>query len=115
MIISKTVIGCVWLLFAIGCDVFSTFFSAKGNGLEDKLSQGIAFCLYIGSFVCCAIALKYIQTGILYVLWGGIGAVATIALAKWYLGQNIDVGAWVGVSFIVVGLIVISQFSDIEI
>lgn len=115
MILSKTVIGCTWLIFAIGCDVLSTFFSAKGNGLEDKVSQGIALFLYIGSFVCCAIALKYMQTGILYVLWAGLGAVATIVLAKVYLGQDIDVGAWIGVSFIVIGLIVIAQFSNIEI
>lgn len=115
MILSKTVIGCSWLVFAIACDVLSTFLSAKGNGLEDKVSQAMAFGLYVGSFVCCAVALKYMQAGILYVLWAGLGAVATIVLSKVYLGQVIDVGAWVGVTFIVVGLMVIAQFSNIEI
>ncbi len=56
----------------------STFlFSYKGNGLVNKTAQGIALVLYIISFACAAIALKYMQAGILYVLWSGVGILAT--------------------------------------
>ncbi|MDR7015731.1 hypothetical protein [Acinetobacter sp. 3657] len=54
----------MWLLFAIAADVLSTFYSAKGNGLVNKLDQGIALILYLISFACAAIALKYMQAGI---------------------------------------------------
>jgi multidrug transporter EmrE-like cation transporter len=115
MELSKSSIGVIWLLGAIATDVLSTFFSAKANGLEDKLSQGIAGLLYFGSFVCCAIALKYMQAGILYVLWAGIGVVATALLAQSFLGQRIDTAGWIGIAFIVVGLTVIAQYSNIDV
>lgn len=115
MELSKSSIGVIWLLGAIATDVLSTFFSAKANGLEDKVSQGIAGLLYFGSFVCCAIALKYMQAGVLYVLWAGVGAVATAFLAQAFLGQRLDTAAWIGIVFIVIGLMVIAQFSNIDV
>ena len=39
--------GVIWLLIAIATDVLSTFYSAKGNGLVNKLDQGIALVLYM--------------------------------------------------------------------
>ena len=49
--------GVIWLLIAIATDVLSTFYSAKGNGLVNKLDQGIALVLYMISFACAAYAL----------------------------------------------------------
>lgn len=60
-LISKINPGALWLIFAIVTDVLSTFYSAKGNGLVNKTAQGIALVLYIISFACAAIALKYMQ------------------------------------------------------
>ena len=114
-IISKINPGVFWLCLAILTDVLSTFYSAKGNGLVNKLDQGIALVLYIISFSCAAYALKFMQAGILYVLWSGIGVLATAFLAKAFLGQNIDLAGWIGISFIVVGLVIIAQFSNIDV
>jgi small multidrug resistance pump len=111
---SKEAVGAIWLLAAIFLDVISTFASAKANGFEDKITQGFAGLLYLGSFLCCAIALKYMQAGILYILWSGIGVVATALLARYFLDQQIDLAGWIGISFIVVGLVVISGFSKIS-
>ncbi|ENW80231.1 MULTISPECIES: multidrug efflux SMR transporter [unclassified Acinetobacter] len=113
--IAKINPGVIWLLFAIATDVLSTFYSAKGNGLVNKLDQGIALVLYIVSFTCAAIALKYMQAGILYVLWSGIGVIATAALAKVFLGQHIDLAGWVGIGFITIGLMIIAQYSNIDV
>lgn len=113
--ISKINPGVIWLLLAIVTDVASTIFSAKANGLEDKISQGIAGLLYFGSFVFCAIALKHMQAGILYVLWAGLGAVATAFFAQKFLGQHIDLAGYVGITFIVIGLMIISQWSNIDV
>ena len=108
-------IGTMWILFAILCDVASTLFSAKANGLEDKLSQGIAGLLYFASFIGAAIALKYIQAGMLYVLWAGLGAIATAMLSKLFLGQDIDTHGWIGIIIICVGVGYIAKFSSIDI
>ena len=114
-LITKINPGVIWLVLAIVADVASTLFSAKANGLEDKLSQGIAGLLYFGSFVFCAIALKYMQAGILFVLWAGLGAVATAFLAQKFLGQQIDLAGYVGIAFIVIGLTIIAQWSNIDV
>lgn len=106
--------GYYLIVGAIICDVLSTFMSAKGNGLEDIKAQAIAAVLYAGSFVFCMFALKYMQAGILYVLWSGIGTVTTALLAQKFLGQTIDVAGWIGMGFIVAGLTVIAQFSSID-
>lgn len=107
--------GVIWLLIAIATDVLSTFYSAKGNGLVNKLDQGIALVLYMISFECAAYALKFMQAGILYVLWSGIGVIATALLAKAFLGQSIDLAGWLGIGFITVGLTIIAQFSNIDV
>ncbi|MDO4699331.1 MAG: SMR family transporter [Moraxella sp.] len=106
--------GYYWLIGAIVCDIFSTFLSGKANGLEHKFEQGAALVLYVISFACCAVALKYMQTGILYVLWSGLGVLATALLSRVYLGQVIDVAGWVGIALIVMGIVIISQFSSID-
>lgn len=106
--------GYYWLAGAIVFDILSTFLSAKANGLENKMEQGIALILYVLSFACCAVALKYMQTGILYVLWSGLGVLATAALSRIYLGQVIDVAGWIGIGLIVMGIVIISQFSSID-
>ena len=107
--------GILWLCGAIITDVLSTFYSAKANGLEDPKSQLVAGILYFLSFVFCAIALKYMQAGILYVLWAGIGTVATALLAQHFLGQRIDTAGWIGMAFIAMGLTIISQWSNIDV
>lgn len=115
MILSPTQIGVLWVLVAIVCDVVSTLFSAKANGLEDKIAQGVAGILYIGSFIAAAIALKYMQAGILYVLWSGIGIIATAVLARFFLGQEIDVHGWIGMLIVAIGITYIAQFSNIDV
>ena len=97
--------GYYLIVGAIICAVLSTFMSAKGKGLA---------VLYAGSFVFCMFALKYMQAGILYVLWSGVGTVTTALLAQKFLGQTIDVAGWIGMGFIVAGLTVIAQFSSID-
>ena len=107
--------GVLWLVVAIATDVLSTFLSAKGNGLEDKVAQFTALALYVVSFAACAIALKYMKAGILYVLWSGVGVVAVAMLSKYFLGQHIDKAGWFGITLIVVGVGVISQWSDLDV
>ena len=95
-----------------GCAL--NFLFCEGKWIS-KLDQGIALILYLVSFTCAAIALKYMQAGILYVLWSGLGVIATAALAKVFLGQHIDLAGWVGIGFITIGLMIIAQYSNIDV
>ncbi|ADG35973.1 putative quaternary ammonium compound-resistance protein qacE [Acinetobacter phage Acj61] len=108
-------IGTFWLLIAIVTDVVSTIYMAKSEGFSNIIPSIIGGLLYFGSFIACVIALKHMQAGILYVLWAGVGAIATAVLAKAMLNQTLDIGAWIGLGFISVGLAIIAQFSSIDI
>ncbi|MFM6905573.1 MAG: quaternary ammonium transporter, partial [Acinetobacter tjernbergiae] len=44
-----------------------------------------------------------------------LGVIATAALAKVFLGQHIDLAGWVGIGFITVGLMIIAQYSNIDV
>lgn len=112
---SNAMIGTLWLLGAIFTDVLSTFYMAKANGVENKIALATGAVLYLLSFVTCVLALKYIQAGILYVLWAGIGAVSTALIAQFFLNQRMDTPAIIGLSCIIFGITVIAQYSNIEI
>ncbi|EQA7786848.1 DMT family transporter [Acinetobacter baumannii] len=112
---TPTQLGTIWLLGAIVTDVVSTIYMAKADGFNNIPSLIVGALLYAGSFIACVIALKYMQAGILYVLWSGIGAIATAFLAKAMLNQSLDLGAWIGLIFISIGLAVIAQFSSIDV
>lgn len=112
---TPTQLGTIWLLGAIAADVLSTIYMAKAEGFENLTALFIGALLYAGSFIACVIALKYMQAGILYVLWAGVGAIATAFLAKAMLNQSLDIGAWIGLGFISIGLAIIAQFSSIDI
>lgn len=108
-------IGYFWLGIAIVGDVVSTIYMARANGLENKIPLFIGGTLYFISFIACVYALKYIQAGPLYVIWAGLGAVSTAILAKAMLNQSIDFPGWIGLLFISVGLVILCQFSDIDV
>lgn len=73
------------------------FYSAKANGLVNKLDQGIALVLYLVSFTCCCDCIEVYASWdfICALVW--LGVIATAALAKVYLGQHIDLAGWVGI------------------
>ena len=94
-------------------DFFLTLIERKDQ-LFTATYEHMAISL-LALFIACVIALKYMQAGILYVLWAGVGAIATAFLAKAMLNQSLDIGAWIGLGFISIGLAIIAQFSSIDI
>lgn len=112
---SPVQIGTIWLIAAIITDVISTVYMAKADGFNNIPALVIGGMLYFGSFIACVIALKYMQAGILYVLWAGIGAVATAMLSKFFMGQEIDLHGWVGIVIICLSVGYIAQFSSIDV
>lgn len=108
-------IGMFWLILAIICDILSTIYMAKAEGFKNLVPLAVGGLLYFGSFVTCVLALKYMQAGILYVVWAGVGAVATIAIANVMLGQKLDTAAYIGGTLIVMGVTIISKYSNIDV
>ena len=74
----------------------------------NKLDQGIALVLY--RFAFYIYRLEIYAGRYFYVLWSGIGVIATAALAKVFLGQHIDLAGWIGIRFYYgLGLMIIAH------
>lgn len=71
----------------------------------------ITLLLYGFSFYCLSIALKEIPVGIAYAIWSGLGIVLIAAVGWIFFKQKLDLAAIVGLSFILVGVVIVNVFS----
>lgn len=67
---------------------------------------------WVMAVVCIAVsgfllwwAQKFIPIGTAYAVWTGIGAVGTFLVGVYYFGDSASIGRFIGVAFIVLGLI----------
>ncbi len=66
---------------------------------------------YAISFYLLALTLKYMPVGIMYAIWSGLGVVLIACIGYFYFGQKLDAPAFIGLSMIVAGIVVIHLFS----
>jgi len=66
---------------------------------------------YGASFYFMALTLKVMPVGIVYAIWSGVGIVLIAGLGKVIFKQDLDLPAYIGISLILVGVVVIQLFS----
>ena len=102
-----------WLLLsaAIVAEVFGTSFLKASEGFS-KFWPSVAVIIgYVVAFYFLALSLKFIQVGIAYAIWAGVGVVL-IALIGWVVfGQSLDLPAIIGITLIITGVIILNVFS----
>ena len=65
------------------------------------------------SVLLLSLTLKTIPTGMAYAIWSGAGIVLISAAAWIFQGQKLDLGAIVGMTLIVGGVVVMNVFSKV--
>ncbi|KES10807.1 Membrane transporter of cations and cationic drugs [Snodgrassella alvi SCGC AB-598-O02] len=102
-----------WLFLAIAilAEVFATSTLKLSNGFTRIIPSSCSVIGYIVSFYCLAQTLKHMPVGIAYAVWSGIGIVCVSAIAWFKFGQKLDLAAILGISFILIGVLVINLFS----
>ena len=101
----------VYLLLAIGAEIFATSFLKLADGFTRPLPSVAVILGYGASFYCLSLALRTIPVGIAYALWSGIGVVF-IALIGWLAyDQKLDLPAIAGLALILSGVLVINLLS----
>ena len=68
----------------------------------------IAYCI---AFYFLSLVVKTIPVGIAYAVWAGVGIVLVSAISVVWFKQVPDLPAIIGITFIVVGVVVINVFS----
>ena len=99
------------LLLAIAFETAATSFLTKSEQFTKLLPSALSIIGYICSFYCLSIVLKSIPVGIAYAIWSAIGIVLIAIIGFVIFKQKLDLAAIIGLSFIIIGVVIINFFS----
>lgn len=101
----------LFLGLAIVLEVVGSSFMKASNGFSKLLPTTVTIIAYIACFFFFSQALKSINLGIAYAIWGGLGIVLTAIISVVIFKQSLDVPAIIGMVLIITGVFVINYFS----
>ncbi len=101
----------LFLGLAIVFEVVGSSFMKTSNGFSKLLPTAVTVLAYITCFFFFSQALKSINLGIAYAIWGGLGIVLTSMISVVVFKQSLDIPAIIGIVLIVAGVIVMNFFS----
>lgn len=99
------------LAIAIVSEVIATSALKGSEGFTRLLPSSLVVIGYAISFYCLATVLKTLPVGIAYAVWSGAGIVLVTGVAWLLYGQKLDVWAYVGIGFIIVGVLILNLLS----
>lgn len=105
-------IGYVYLLCIVIIDILMMYFLTASDGFANKKATLISLACYAVTFIFAGLALKHLPTGLVYALWGGVGTVGCVLVAYLFMGQKLDLAAYIGIGFIIIGVVIIELFSN---
>lgn len=102
-----------WLALAIAivAEVIGTTALKASNEFTRLLPSLIVILGYGTAFYFMAISMRVLPVGIMYAIWSGMGIVLISILGWLVYRQTLDLPAMIGMSFIIVGVIIINVFS----
>ncbi|BDM65442.1 QacE family quaternary ammonium compound efflux SMR transporter [Shewanella sp. NFH-SH190041] len=103
--------GYFYLAIAIVAEVIATSAMKACAGFTRPIPSILVLVGYAIAFYCLSLVLKTIPVGIAYAIWAGIGIVMVTLVAIVLYGQKPDLPAVIGMSFILVGVVIINLFS----
>jgi spermidine export protein MdtI len=96
-----------FLILAIILEIIANIFLKYSRGFKNIWLGCLSIICVLGAFTALGQAIKGIDLSVAYALWGGFGVAATVA-AGWVLfGQRLNLRGWTGLSFLLVGMIII--------
>lgn len=101
----------LYLFIAIVAEVTATTFLKKSDGMTQLWPSVASTVGYIITFYFLSLSLRTINVGIAYGIWCGVGILFITILAYLIYGEKLDAAAVIGLSFILIGLVIINVFS----
>jgi small multidrug resistance pump len=104
----------LYLAIAIVSEVLGTSALKSSDGFTKLLPSILVVLAYGTSFYFLSLTLRVIPVGIAYAIWSGVGIVL-LSLIGWFLyGQKLDLPAFVGISLITAGVVVLNTLSKVS-
>lgn len=103
-----------WFLLgiAIMAEVFASSMLKVSAGFTRFFPTIGVIVGYVLSFYLLSLALKGIPLSVAYAIWSGIGLVLTALISIFFFGQKVDISGLLGIALILLGVIVLSLFSQ---
>ncbi|MDC9720840.1 MAG: SMR family transporter [Gammaproteobacteria bacterium] len=99
------------LLCAVVCEVVGTSAIKYSEGFTKIVPTVIVFIGFGVAFYLLSITLKVIPIGMAYAVWSGLGIVLISVIGHFVFQQRLDTPAFIGMSFILAGVIIMQVFS----
>ena len=106
--------GYLYLTIAIIAEVIATSAMKACESFTRPLPSILVLAGYAVAFYCLSLVLKTIPVGIAYAIWAGVGIVMVTLVAIVLYGQKPDLPAVIGMSFILIGVVIINLFSGMS-
>ena len=101
----------IYLIIAIITEVIATSALKESQGFSKLLPSVIVIISYSLTFYFMSLTLKEMSVGITYAIWSGMGILLISLIGYFRYNQVLDSAAIFGMSFIVVGVIILRFFS----
>ena len=95
----------IFLILAIAFEITATTLMKISNGFTKVLPTVGTFLGYIICFTFLSIALKKIDMGVAYAIWGAVGITIMTVIGILFFKESINVLKVLSILFIVVGVI----------
>ena len=99
------------LLAAVVCEVAGTSAIKYSEGFTKAIPSIIVFVGFGLAFYLLSITLKVLPIGIVYAVWSGLGIVFISFIGHFVFQQRLDAPAFIGVVFILAGVVIMQVFS----
>lgn len=99
------------LFLAIVFETVATSFMKQSEQFTKLIPAIVTIVGYIGAFYCLSIVMKTIPVGIAYAIWSGVGIILITLIGLVVFKQYLDLAAFIGLGFIIAGVIIINVFS----
>ncbi|MFT3920476.1 DMT family transporter [Cloacibacterium sp.] len=101
----------LFLALAIFFETFASSFLKATEGFTKPLQTVIFVVGMALSFYMLTIAIKTIPLGIAYAIWSAVGLILLSLVGYFVYKQSLDIPAIIGITFIIIGVVVINVFS----
>ncbi len=98
------------LLVAIACETLATGLLKMSDGMS-RLWPTLGMLVgYVASLFLLSLVLKSMPVGPVYAIWSGLGTAVTALVGYWAFNDRLPPGAWVGLGFVVTGVVLLSIY-----
>ena len=95
----------LYLILAIVFEVLGTTSMKLSNGFIVLLPSISLFVFYIICFACLTMALKSIDVGVAYAIWGAVGTTLIVAIGMIFFNESISALKLISIALVILGVV----------